>query len=97
MRYPARRRNQAVGRFLNAEGQVKRRAFVPSKNLGEVRAADPHQSRKRVTLDAGDLEICRKLFHSDNFIYTKTLAQPRTLAIEKFRLGFAFAIHRPWH
>jgi hypothetical protein len=53
--------------------------------------------RKRVALDVGGLEICCELFHGCNFIYTKTSAQPRTLAIVKLRLGFAFAIHSPWH
>lgn len=97
MRYPARRRNEAIGHLLNTEGQVQRRAFHPGENLSEVRGADPNRLRKRVALDAGGLEICRELFHSRNFIYSKTSAQPRTLAIVKLRLGFAFAIHTPWH
>jgi len=97
VRYPARRRNQAIGRLLNAEGQIQRRAFHPGENLGEIRSADPNRLRKRVALDVGGLEICCELFHGCNFIYTKTSAQPRTLAIVKLRLGFAFAIHSPWH
>lgn len=96
MRYPARRRHDAIGRLLDAEGQIQRRPFQAGEDLGEIGGADTDGLREFVPLDPGRFEVCRELFHARDFIYQLNRRQPGTLAIGKFRPRAPFVIQGAW-